>query len=170
MSMRTDHNRTKAEAMSNAQRQRRHRDKRRRELDGLRTAVANAPALHADERAHDQAQADALRRQVQQLTAQLQAARDTAAKHLARIDALQAQHATTQTADRQAVQALREAWLSVLVKLTPAARHVVRAHLHSCGAAQWLEPTAEARDTRPDSAPLGAHVFFNPSPTENHHD
>jgi chromosome segregation ATPase len=160
MSMSTDHNRTKAEAMSNAQRQRRHRDKRRRELDALRTAVANAPAIHADERAHDQAQADALRQRVQQLTAQLQTARDTAAQHLARIDALQAQHAATQTADRQAAQALRAAWQGLLVKLTPAARHVVRAHLESCGAAQWLEPAADARDKRPDNAPLGAHVIF----------
>lgn len=149
MTMR-DNGPAKGQALTNAQRQRRHRDKRRRELEALRAAVVG-PA--SDMQAH------ALQQQVATLTAQLQHQREAAARHLARIDALQAE----QVADQQSVQALRAAWRSVLVKLTPAAQHVVRAHLHSCGATQWLSaaPDTPAPPAHPDMvAPARAHVSF----------
>ncbi|WP_326538614.1 hypothetical protein [Pseudorhodoferax sp.] len=153
MTMR-DNDQPKGQALTNAQRQRRHRDKRRRELQALRAAVSEAvakgPATDTQEHA--------LQQQVAALTAQLQHQREAAARHLARIDALQAEL----LADQQAAQALRAAWRGVLVKLTPAAQHVVRAHLQGCGAAQWLSaPDTPAKPARPDTAaPSRAHVSF----------
>lgn len=145
---------TKGTAMTNAQRQRKHRDKRRRELQALRAAVASSPAASTQEHG--------LQQQVAQLTAQLESTRAAVARQLARIDALQ----TEQLAGQQAAQVLRDAWRGVLVKLTPAAQHVVRAHLQGCGAAQWLSaaPDTPAQPAQPDMAsvrpPHGARVIF----------
>ena len=105
--------------MTNAQRQQKHRAKRQRELEALRAVV---PSSH-DERE--------LARQVQRLTTQLAQAHKAAAQQQERLHALQ--H------EQIAAQAMREAWHTLLVKLSPAARHVAQTHAESCDAARWLD-------------------------------
>lgn len=105
--------------MTNAQRQHKHRAKRRRELEALRAVVPST---------HDEGD---LLQQVQRLTRQFEKAAQIAAMRLERITALET--------DQSAAQALRMAVRTLLVKLSPAARHVARMHLESCGAAQLLD-------------------------------
>jgi len=131
--------RSKATPMTGAERQRRHRDKRRAELQALR-AVVPATAQEREGAA-----------QVQRLAAQLDKATRTAAALQARIEAMQAGEGE--------LQQLREAVRTLLPQLSPAAQQVARRHLQGCGAGQWLErpPPAEAL-----AAPsrLSSHVFF----------
>lgn len=126
--------------MTNAERQRRHREKRRSELQALR-AVVPATAQERESVA-----------QAQRLAAQLGKATRTAAALQARIDAMQA--------GQGELQQLREAVRALIPKLTPAAQQVARSHLEGCGAGQWLSPP-EAAAEAPASAPrLSSHVFF----------
>lgn len=140
MAMHTD----KPTPMTDAERQRKHRLKRQRELQALRAVVPATPQERESVA------------QVQRLAAQLDKATRTAAALQARIDAMQAGQGNAQSD----LQALREAVRSLIPRLTPAAQQVVRKHLEGCGAAQWLAPN---EPTQPAAAPpstLSSRVFF----------
>lgn len=104
--------------MTNAERQAKHRAKRQRELEALRSVVPSS-----------QNERD-LVSQVQRLTMQLDQANKAAAAQRARIDAMEA--------EQGALQYMREAWQSLIPKLTPAAQHLARAHVQASPAAKWL--------------------------------
>ncbi len=106
-------------AMSNAERQAKHRVKRQAELHALRAVVPSS-----------QNERD-LAVQVQRQAMQLARANKTAAELQARIDALQT--------EQGAVQAIREAWHSLLPKLTPGSQHVARTYMQASAAARWFE-------------------------------
>ena len=125
----------RALAMTNAQRQAKHRAKRQRELEALRAVVPSS-----------QNERD-LAGQVQRLAMQLEKAHKDAAAQQARIDAMEA--------EQGGLQALRDAWHSLIPKLTPAAQHVVRSHVRASPAAKWLgsaiaAPTLPARAAQPE--------------------
>lgn len=125
--------------MTNAQRQAKHRAKRQRELEALRAVVPSS-----------QNERD-LAGQVQRLAMQLDKANKAAAAQQARIDVMEA--------EQGAVQALRDAWRSLLPKLTPAAQHVARSHVQGTAAAKWLgaapaPPTRAAQPGRYDPPPI----------------
>lgn len=126
--------------MTDAQRQRKHREKRRRELEALRAVVPSS-----------QNERD-LQAQVQRLASQLDKATRTAATQQTRIDAMQAGEGD--------LQALRDAVRTLLPKLTPAAQQLARRHLEGCGAAQWLSPPAPPPQAAAASSILSSHVFF----------
>ncbi|MBU1354598.1 MAG: hypothetical protein KKB95_22260 [Gammaproteobacteria bacterium] len=126
--------------MTDAERQRKHRQKRQRELHALR-AVAPATPQERESAAH-----------VQRLAAQLDKATRTAATLQARLDAMQAGEGD--------LQALREAVRALIPKLTPAAQQVVRRHLECCGAAQWLSPQTPPPQAAAPPSNLSSHVFF----------
>lgn len=130
----------KTAPMTNAQRQRKHRDKRRRELAALRAVVPSSQ----NERE--------LAAQVRRLVAQIDKATHTAAAQQARIAALEAEQGDAQT--------VRAALGTLLPKLTPAAQHVVRAHLAGCGAAQWLSPPAAPGQPAAAQPSLSPYLFF----------
>ena len=126
--------------MTGAERQRKHRDKRRRELQALRTVV---PATSQERESAAQ---------VQRLVAQLDKATRTAAALQARLDAMQAGEGE--------LQQLREAVRALVPKLTPAAQQVARRHLEGCcGAAQWLSPPAPPQAAA-SSSTHSSYVFF----------
>jgi hypothetical protein len=126
--------------MTGAERQRKHREKRRRELQVLRTVV---PATSQERESAAQ---------VQRLAAQLDKATRTAAALQARLDAMQAEEGE--------LRQLREAVRALVPKLTPAAQQVARRHLEGCGAAQWLNPPAPPPQAAAASSTLSSHVFF----------
>jgi hypothetical protein len=126
--------------MTGAERQRKHREKRRRELQALRTVV---PATSQERESAAQ---------VQRLAAQLDKATRTAAALQARLDAMQAEEGE--------LRQLREAVRALVPKLTPAAQQVARRHLEGCGAAQWLNPPAPPPQAAAASSTLSSHVFF----------
>lgn len=132
--------RSKATPMTGAERQRRHRDKRRAELQALRAVV---PATPQERESAAQAQ---------RLAAQLDKATRTAAALQARIEAMQA--------GQGELQALREAVRCLIPKLTPAAQQVARRHLEGCGAGQWLNPPEAAAEAPASASRLSSHVFF----------
>lgn len=107
--MRTD----KPAPMTNAERQRKHRDKRRTELQALRAVVPQS-ALERD-----------LQAQVMSLQWKLQ----TTARDLAAAQA----SSTRLEAAHSSAQAWSEALRTLLPKLSPASVHVVRQHLQACG-------------------------------------
>lgn len=127
-------------SMTDAERQRKHRQKRQRELQALRAVV---PATSQERESVAQ---------VQRLAAQLDKATRTAAALQARLDAMQAGEGD--------LQALREAVRSLIPKLTPAAQQVVRRHLEGCGAGQWLSPPAPPPQAAAPPSSLSSHVFF----------
>lgn len=129
-------------ATTNAQRQRKHRDKRRTELQALRALRVVVPAAHDD---------GAAAAQVQRLTAQLEKASRAAAAQQLRIEVLEAEHG--------AALALRETVRALLPKLSPAARHVAIQHLQSCSAARWQDVPAPAPPA-PARSPLTPHLMI----------
>lgn len=113
----------RSRAMTNAERQRKHRAKRAAELQALRSVV---PSSHNE---HD------LAAQVKRMALQLDKANKAAAEQQARIDAL--------VAEQGAVQLMRDAWHALLPKLSPASQHLARTHMQASAAARWFElPTA----------------------------
>lgn len=131
---------SKPTPMTDAERQRKHRQKRQRELQALRAVV---PATSQERESVAQ---------VQRLAAQLDKATRTAAALQARLDAMQAGEGD--------LQALREALRALIPKLTPAAQQVVRRHLEGCGAAQWLTPQTPPPQVAAPPSNLSSHVFF----------
>ena len=125
--------------MTGAERQRKHREKRRRELQALHTVVPVTPQERESVA------------QVQRLAAQLDKATRATAALQGRLDAMQAGSGE--------LHALREAVRTLVPKLTPAAQQVARRHLEGCGAAQWLSPSAPSQAAVPSST-LSSHVFF----------
>lgn len=136
MAMHTD----KTTPMTDAQRQRKHREKRRRELEALRAVVPSS------ENERD------LQAQVQRLASQLDKATRAAATLQARIGALEVEQGD--------LQRLREALSTLLPMLTPAVQHVARTHLESCGAAQWLSPQTPPPQAAAPPSTLSSRVFF----------
>lgn len=125
--------------MTGAQRQRRHRDKRRAELQVLRAVVPQS--------AHERD----LQAQVQHLQWKLQ----TTARDLATAQVRSAQLEAAQTS----VQAWQEALKTLLPKLSPAPAHVVRQHLQACGL--HLATNASAANTPARVAtPTTAQLYF----------
>lgn len=137
--------RNKPTPMTDAERQRKHREKRRRELEALRAVVPstqNEPVLQA---------------QVHRLAAQLDKATRTAATEQARADALQAGQGSLQGD----LNALREAVRTLLSKLSPATQQLAHKHLQTCGVSQFLQmPTAEPPRPAAAAPNLSSHVFF----------
>lgn len=123
--------------LTGAQRQRRHREKRRQELAALRAVT---PSSHSEKD---------LLQQVQRLTTQLEKATRDAAALRARIDVLEAEQGTA--------QALRDALPAMLDKLTPAARQVARKHLEGAGLAPKSAPPMA---TPAQHRPSGAYLIF----------
>lgn len=134
----------KPTSMTDAERQRKHRQKRQRELQALRAVV---PATREERESAAQ---------VQRMAAQLDKATRAAAEHKARADALQAGQGGMQSD----LQALREAVRTLLPKLPPAAQQVVRAHLQGCGAAQWLAVPAPPPKSAAAPSVLSSQLFF----------
>ncbi|BEP93275.1 hypothetical protein GmRootA79_16590 [Acidovorax sp. A79] len=130
--------------MTDAERQRKHRLKRQRELQALRAVVPATPQERESVA------------QVQRLAAQLDMATRTAAALQARIDAMQAGQGNSESE----LQALREAMRSLIPKLTPAAQQVARRHLEGCGAAQWLAPEEPPQPAVAPPSTLSSRVFF----------
>lgn len=123
--------------LTGAQRQRRHREKRRRELAALRAVTPST-----------QSEKDLLQ-QVQRLTAQLEKATRDAAALRTRVEVLEAEQGTA--------QALRDALPAMLDKLTPASRQVARKCLEGAGLApKHVPPTA----TPAQHVPSGAYLIF----------
>lgn len=131
---------SKPTPMTDAERQRKHRHKRQRELQALRAVVPATPQERESAA------------QVQRLAAQVDKATRTAATLQARLDAMQAGEGD--------LQALREAVRALIPKLTPAAQQVVRRHLEGCGAAQWLSTPAPPPQAAAPPLNLSSHVFF----------
>lgn len=131
---------SKPTPMTDAERQRKHRLKRQRELQALRAVVPATPQERESAT------------QVQRLAAHLDKATRTAAALQARLDAMQAGEGD--------LQALREAMRSLVPKLSPAAQQVVRRHLEGCGAAQWLSPPTPPPQAAAPPSNLSSHVFF----------
>lgn len=130
--------------MTDAERQRKHRQKRRRELQALRAVV---PATPQERESVAQAQ---------RLAVQLDKAVRTAAALQARIDAMQAGQGNS----KSELQALREAVRALIPKLTPAAQQVARRHLEGCGAGQWLALNEPPQPAAAPPASLSSRVFF----------
>ena len=126
--------------MTDAERQRKHRLKRQRELQALRAVVPATPQERESVA------------QVQRLAAQLDKAMRTAAALQARVQALEAGQGD--------LQALRDAVRAFIPKLTPAAQQVVRRHLEGCGAAQWLAPEEPPQHAAAPPSTLSSRVFF----------
>lgn len=131
---------SKPTPMTDAERQRKHRLKRQRELQALRAVVPATPQERESVA------------QVQRLAAQLDKATRTAAALQARIDAMQSEQGE--------LQQLREAVRALIPKLSGTAQHIARRHLEGCGAGQWL---AIEEPLQPAAAPpstLSSRVFF----------
>ncbi|RYF01720.1 MAG: hypothetical protein EOO32_02790 [Comamonadaceae bacterium] len=109
----------RSRAMSNAERQRKHRAKRDAELQALRAVVPSS------QNEHD------LAAQVKRLALQLEKSTKAAAEQQGRIDAL--------LAEQGAVQLMRDAWHALLPKLSPASQHLARTHMRASAAARWFE-------------------------------
>jgi len=86
---------------------------------------------------------------VQRLTMQLDQATKAAAAQRARIDAMEA--------EQGAVQAMRDAWQSLIPKLSPAAQHVARSHVQASPAAKWLGSAIAAPAPPARTAQLGRY-------------
>ncbi|WP_156358731.1 hypothetical protein [Acidovorax sp. SD340] len=131
---------SKPTPMTDAERQRKHRQKRQRELQALRAVVPATPQERESVA------------QVQRLAVQLDKAMRTAAALQARLDAMQAGQGD--------LQALREAVRALIPKLPPAAQQVARRHLEGCGAAQWLAPEEPPQPAAAPPSTLSSRVFF----------
>ncbi|UCV00116.1 hypothetical protein [Acidovorax radicis] len=112
-------------AMSGAERQRRHREKRKAELQALRTGGSLALPLPVP----------ALRDDAQALRTQLDATRKRCETQAAELTALRAKHEPLAVR----LQVLRTVLRALIGKLSPATRHVARSHLQETGFIEWLD-------------------------------
>lgn len=117
--------------MSNAERQRKHREKRKAELLALRAGGALAlplPVVPARPGA-------ALGEDPKVLRAQLDAARKRCEAQAAELAALRAEHEPVAAR----LLALRTVLRGLVGKFSPAARHAARSHLQETGFIEWLD-------------------------------
>ncbi|WP_228896380.1 hypothetical protein [Acidovorax sp. Leaf73] len=123
--------------MSNAERQRKHREKRKAELQALRAGAA-APLLLRLAQPLPSAlpvAASALPDDSPSLRMQLDAARKRCEVQAAELAALRAEHEPLVAR----LLALRTVLRAVIGKFSPAARHVARSHLQETGFIEWLD-------------------------------
>lgn len=132
---------TKRAALSNAERQRKHREKRKAELQALR-AGAVAPlslrlalSLPSAAPVVPTVSAPALSDDSPSLRMQLDAARKRCETQAAELAALRAEHEPLVAR----LLALRTVLRAVIGKFSPAARHVARSHLQETGFIEWLD-------------------------------
>lgn len=127
--------------MSNAERQRRHREKRKAELMALRAGAAAPLSRHLALPLPSAAPAappvavPALLDDSPTLRLQLDAARKRCEAQAAELAALRAEHEPLVAR----FLALRTVLRAVLGKFSPAARHVARSHLQEIGFIEWLD-------------------------------
>ena len=127
--------------MSNAERQRKHREKRKAELMALRAGAAAslsrrlALPLPSAAPAMASVAVPALLDGSPALRMQLEAARKRCEAQAAELAALRAEHEPLVAR----LQALRVVLRGLIGKFSPAARHVARSHLQETGFIEWLD-------------------------------
>ena len=123
--------------MSNAERQRKHREKRKAELQALRAGAAAPLSLRLALPLPSAlpVAASALPDDSPSLRLQLDAARKRCEAQAAELAALRAEHEPLVAR----LQALRTVLRAVIGKFSPAARHVARSHLQETGFIEWLD-------------------------------
>ncbi|RMA60208.1 hypothetical protein C8C96_1228 [Acidovorax sp. 100] len=128
---------TKRAALSNAERQRKHREKRKAELQALRAGPAAPLSLRLALPLPSAlpVAASALPDDSPSLRMQLDAARKRCEVQAAELAALRAEHEPLVAR----LLALRTVLRAVIGKFSPAARHVARSHLQETGFIEWLD-------------------------------
>jgi hypothetical protein len=123
--------------MSNAERQRKHREKRKAELQALRAGAAAPLSLRLalPLPSAQPVAASALPDDSPSLRMQLDAARKRCEVQAAELAALRAEHEPLVAR----LLALRTVLRAVIGKFSPAARHVARSHLQETGFIEWLD-------------------------------
>lgn len=123
--------------MSNAERQRKHREKRKAELQALRAGAAAPLSLRLALPLPSAlpVAASALPDDSPSLRLQLDAARKRCEVQAAELAALRAEHEPVVAR----LRALRTVLRAVIGKFSPAARHVARSHLQETGFIEWLD-------------------------------
>ena len=125
--------------MSNAERQRKHREKRKAELMALRAGAAASLsrrlALPSAAPAMASVAVPALLDGSPALRMQLEAARKRCEAQAAERAALRAEHEPLVAR----LQALRTVLRALLARLSPAARHTARSRLQETGFIEWLD-------------------------------
>lgn len=123
--------------MSNAERQRKHREKRKAELQALRAGAAAPLSLRLALPLPSAlpVAASALPDDSPSLRLQLDAARKRCEAQAAELAALRAEHEPLVAR----LLALRTVLRAVIGKFSPAARHVARSHLQETGFIEWLD-------------------------------
>ena len=125
--------------MSNAERQRKHREKRKAELMALRAGAAASLsrrlALPSAAPAMASVAVPALLDGSPALRMQLEAARKRCEAQAAELAALRAEHEPSVAR----LQALRTVLRALLARLSPAARHTARSRLQETGFIEWLD-------------------------------
>ena len=123
--------------MSNAERQRKHREKRKAELQALRAGAAAPLSLRLALPLPSAlpVAASALPDNSPSLRMQLDAARKRCEAQAAELAALRAEHEPLVAR----LLALRTVLRAVIGKFSPAARHVARSHLQETGFIEWLD-------------------------------
>lgn len=123
--------------MSNAERQRKHREKRKAELQALRAGAAAPLSLRLALPLPSAlpVAASALPDDSPSLRMQLDAARKRCEVQAAELAALRAEHEPLVAR----LLALRTVLRAVIGKFSPAARHVARSHLQETGFIEWLD-------------------------------
>ncbi len=123
--------------MSNAERQRKHREKRKAELQALRAGAAAPLSLRLALPLPSAlpVAASALPDDSPSLRLQLDAARKRCEAQAAELAALRAEHEPLVAR----FLALRTVLRAVIGKFSPAARHVARSHLQETGFIEWLD-------------------------------
>ena len=126
-------------SMSNAERQRKHREKRKAELMALRAGAAASLsrrlALPSAAPAMASVAVPALLDGSPALRMQLEAARKRCEAQAAELAALRAEHEPLVAR----LQALRTVLRALLARLSPAARHTARSRLQETGFIEWLD-------------------------------
>lgn len=123
--------------MSNAERQRKHREKRKAELQALRAGAAAPLSLRLALPLPSAlpVAASALPDDSPSLRLQLDTARKRCEVQAAELAALRAEHEPLVAR----LLALRTVLRAVIGKFSPAARHVARSHLQETGFIEWLD-------------------------------
>lgn len=123
--------------MSNAERQRKHREKRKAELQALRAGAAAPLSLRLALPLPSAlpVAASVLPDDSPSLRMQLDAARKRCEVQAAELAALRAEHEPLVAR----LLALRTVLRAVIGKFSPAARHVARSHLQETGFIEWLD-------------------------------
>lgn len=123
--------------MSNAERQRKHREKRKAELQALRAGAAAPLSLRLALPLPSAlpVAASALPDDSPSLRLQLDAARKRCEVQAAELAALRAEHEPLVAR----VLALRTVLRGLIGRLSPAVRHVARSHLQETGFIEWLD-------------------------------